>query len=168
MRQLTWKKWTTNPKGILALQSVLTKWAGTPYMPGQIVCQVGCDCVRFIAGILDELHGIDTFKNLPYRLSPSTSLHDRNEAIKSSRILISRYECTKLSGDEVQPGDVVVVRNGVGPGHVFIVGPTPNTLWHCINEAGACMTGFGWMNDQCHILRVWRLDRRESWGCQHS
>jgi hypothetical protein len=64
----------------------------------------------------------------------------------------------------LEPGDWVVTGPaGGGPGHAMVVGPRPNTLWHCNRGPGVCWTGIGLaMNDQA-IHRVYRFLDRNRW-----
>ena len=42
------------------LRRILAEWEGTPHMDGQQAKGKACDCVRFVAGVLDEMAGTTT------------------------------------------------------------------------------------------------------------
>ena len=131
-------------------------------MKGQKRKGAGVDCVRFVAGVMDELYGMkhDEGIRMPY----DTALHNRRGAISVVRFFVKRYEPITLRKENgeyvVQPGDVIVTKLGSNPGHVLIVGTEPNTVWNSIENAGVCKTGFGQMK---RVLRVWRPRDRGLW-----
>lgn len=98
-------------------------------------------------------------------IPPDTALHDPKKAVRAVRAIAGRYPNEIIRNGEVEPGDIVIVAVGKGPGHVMIVGPQPNTLWHCMQTAGVVRTGF---ENFGRVLRVWRGKDRHLWLRQQS
>lgn len=138
---------------------VLVSWSGTAYCSGQLCRGVAADCVRFVVGVMDEMHGYEALPPIK-TLPPDTALHDPRMAVRAVRAIAGRYPNDIVRGDEVEPGDVMVVAVGHGPGHVVIVGPQRNTIWHCDRGVGVSWTGFEQFR---RIMRVWRSRDRKSW-----
>ncbi|MCW8137308.1 MAG: hypothetical protein KIT58_00180 [Planctomycetota bacterium] len=144
-----------------ALARELRAWDGTPYMPGQQRQGVGVDCVRFVAGVLDELTGRQT----PIRtLPPDASMHDVARADEKARELVALYGAAPVDDGTLEPGDVVITgpRRG-GAGHAAIVGDERGVVWHAtrpfVHRAG--LRGIYALGHR--IWRVYRL-RDRAWG----
>jgi cell wall-associated NlpC family hydrolase len=149
------------------LQQVLDSWRGTKYANGQGLKGVRADCVGFVGGVLDELHGYDV-ENLPplERHAPDLAWHDPVEAARISVRISRRWPHCVLHPNLwfPQPGDVpllAVNAERIG-GHVAIMGARPNEVWHCADGSGVCFTGIGAVRQS--ILRVWRPLEKESWS----
>lgn len=147
------------------LQAVLASWEGTPWRAGQQLKGFGggVDCVRFVVGVLDELHGL----TLPpvARLPQDASLHDRAGMMAAAHAIRLRYphEVIDSKAALVEAGDVVVMRVGQagGPGHVAIAGTGGGReLWHACNGAGVIRTSLAAVTG---VLWIWRPTRKESW-----
>ncbi len=113
----------------------------------------------FVVGTMDELHGYEGLPSVK-TIPPDVALHDPMRAVQAVKAIARRYPNEVVRCDEVNPGDVVVVAVGNGPGHVMIVGPRPNTLWHCDRRVGVTWTGFERFG---RVMRVWRSKDRASW-----
>lgn len=145
------------------MERVLARWDGTGYMSGQQQPGKHADCIGFVFGVVDELYG----RPSPPRpsLPPDTAMHSREQALATIRTLRRLYAPNSpvLDGT-LEPGDIVVTGHAQGgPGHVMIVGPYRNTLWHCVNEIGVCQTGLGLAEGFETIFGVYRFDDRERW-----
>lgn len=144
------------------LASILAGWEGTRYMEG---CQAkggGVDCVRFVAGVLDDLYG---FARVPTdRLPQDIALHRPRSARAAMRKILRIYSPNvAVAGIAVQPGDVFVVgAPSAGPGHAMIVGPRRNTLWHA-TPIGVHYTGWGQYEGIATVHHVFRMADRERW-----
>lgn len=146
------------------LESILASWDGTRYMSGQQQRGVHADCIGFVFSVVDELYGRPT----PDRptLPPDTAMHSREQALATIKALRTLYAPnTRVTDGSIEPGDIVVTghKDG-GPGHVMIVGPYRNTLWHCVNEIGVNQTGLGFADGFERIFGVYRFDDREKWA----
>lgn len=142
------------------LAEVLAAWDMTPYRPGQQRRGVGADCVRFVAAVFDELLGRQTeITTLP----PDTCMHDPAKAAAAVARLRALFDSDEVLDGSMEPGDAVVTGPIVGgPGHVMVVGPQRNTLWHA---ARPCVhrTGLGGIYLLGHrVFRVYRL-RDRTW-----
>lgn len=139
---------------------VLESWAGTPYLPG---CSArgrsgGVDCVRFVVGVLDELYGVRTPVE---RLPPSTSLHNRAAAMRAMRVMVQAWPCEVIDpGEPPMTTDVIILRHGAGPGHVAILSPVPNVVWHSTYPSGVVKAGLGSLG---HVEAIFRLAELSRW-----
>lgn len=157
-----------NPARSWAIQQkigdVLSGWRGTPYVSGQQTKGEGADCIRYLAAFVDEMYG---HKRCPTeRLPQDYSMHTRAGAISVMRQILRIYpEMKKVHGETLEPGDVVVVGPAKGgPSHCMIVGSKQNTMWHAVQSAGVCQTGWGLMRDYQKVFRVYRFKDRHCWG----
>lgn len=134
-------------------------------MHGQGCRGVAVDCVRFVVAVLDELYKVPSdVKPVPV-LPPDASWHDPRGAMRVARAVARRYPNEEVVGDEVtaEPGDVLIMRTSTAvesPGHIAIVGPRPNTLWHANPGTGVVEAGIG---EAKHLLHVWRTKGKERW-----
>jgi hypothetical protein len=70
----------------------------------------------------------------------------------------------RIRDRNVEPGDIVVVgTHAGGPGHLMLVGPQPNTLWHCTESSGACMSGWGLPAFTSRVFAVYRILDKDRW-----
>ncbi len=145
------------------MEKILAGWEGTTYMSGQQLKGEKADCIGFVFGVVDELYG----RPSPTRdvLPPDTSMHSREKAIGTMRTLRRLYAPnTPVADGSLEPGDIIVTGHVQGgPGHVMIVGPRRNTLWHCNEGIGARQTGIGFISGHQIIYGVYRFDDREKW-----
>lgn len=145
------------------LERILASWDGTRYMSGQQQRGTHADCIGFVFGVVDELYG----RPSPPRpsLPPDTAMHSREQALATIKTLRRLYAPNSPVTDGfIEPGDIVVTGHAQGgPGHVMLVGPYRNTLWHCVNEIGVCQTGLGLADGYETIFGVYRFDDRERW-----
>lgn len=124
------------------LNSVLQAWKGTPYREGDMCRGAGVDCLRFGLAIMDEMYGTPT-RAIP-RVAQDASLHDEAQVRAAVREMVRVYGplVEVAEGAPVMPGDLVVTGpEGGGPGHLMVVGPDPNELWHSTRGIGVVMTG---------------------------
>lgn len=149
------------------LERALSRWERTPYESGQRFCQRGADCLGGVFGVIDDVDGRQRaqFPGMP----ADTALHNRRTAVRAVRELIRRYSPGRKlerSGGAfvVEPGDIVVTgAPGGGPGHVELVGPRRNQLWHALPASGFHQTGWGFLEQQL-LFAIYRLDDRERWA----
>lgn len=147
------------------LQAVLDSWQGTRYASGQGLRGRVADCIGFVAGVLDELHGYDLPP--PERHAPDTALHNPRLAAEITLRVSRRWPHRVIRGwdleyEPLEPGDVLICRVGRSPtGHVMIVGTRTHEVWHCDNGDGVCYTGIGQVADR--IIRVWRPTEKHTW-----
>lgn len=146
------------------LLSELQSWENTPYMSGQQSKGQACDCVRFITGILDFMFRIE--RTTPPRLHPDCALNSPKKAWEALHLVLALYPDEFIDirdEDFIEPGDFIVVgpENG-GPGHAMIVGPKPNTLWHCVFP-GVHWLGMQLIQKHQRIFRIFRVKDRTKW-----
>lgn len=140
--------------------AVLESWVGTPYHLSQQRKGEAVDCVRFVAGALDELYG---WTRAPIdRLPPDTALHDPQGAMAAMRAILRLYQPNEeVPLLDTEAGDVLVVGppHG-GPGHAMIVGARPATLYHA-TASGVQRSGL--LLPAGSSARLFRLLDREAW-----
>jgi hypothetical protein len=145
------------------IHEVLESWVGTPYMDGQNVKGVGCDCVRFVTGAIDELFGREL---IPIPKLPSDAcLHDREASMRVMRIILEKYQPLEdvLEEGTLEPGDIIV--NGPptgGPGHAMFAGVQPNTLYQATRQ-GVFRCGMQLSIQYSKIFAVYRCTVKETW-----
>lgn len=168
--------WTPgDPEIAAALAAELERWRGTPYESGQSFPQRGADCTGSVFGVVDAMDG--RARMAPPGFPHDASMHDRAGAIATVREIVRRYSpCHKVEPvrfDEegqacqptwyVEPGDIVVtgLRQG-GPGHVELVGPRKNELWHAQPSTGFVQGGWGFFQEQV-LYAVYRIEDKHRW-----
>lgn len=159
--RLTWTP-HPNPKIAANLERVLREWEDTPYESGQRLKGLAADCIGGVFGVVDELDGRPRAQHAG--MPNDTAMHNRATAIAAMRELVRRYQpAIKVEGREVQPGDIVVTGMiGGGPGHVEMVGPRKNELWHCVPSSGFHQGGWGLFAEQV-LWAVYRITDQERW-----
>lgn len=123
-----------------AIAAAIERWAGTPYCQGQASPGVGADCVGFLCGVLGTLYGVH-LSDHP-RKAADAACHDARASIELERWICDRLPVRYAIGAFVEPGDVLLARpwQAGGWGHVYVVGPRPQTLWHCVQGHGVTRT----------------------------
>jgi hypothetical protein len=166
--RLVWN--TGNIEIAAAMVSEIHNWIGTPYESGQSFPQRGADCTGSIFGIIDALDGRKRMK--PVGFPHDGSLHCRAGAVRTVREIVRRYSpCHKIEADEdglfqVEPGDIVVTGDqGGGPGHVELVGPNPNELYHSMPSVGFHQGGWSFLEQQV-LYAVYRIEDKHLWRQQ--
>lgn len=145
------------------LQAVLDAWAGTRYMPGQSCRGRVADCIGFVAGVLDELHGYEDPPPVP-RHANDVAFHNPRLAAQVTLGISRRWPMRAVRrGWEPEAGDVLLVRVGsLGTGgHAMLVGARPREAWHCDFESGVCYTGVEAVRPL--LVRAWRPTEKETW-----
>lgn len=140
------------------IESRLKAWQGTPYMSGKCCIGRGVDCVHFITAFCDDVFGTrHAYEPLPADMS----FHNKEGAEAGLRRMFRLYPCSKIEGDTLQPGDVVICGpTGIhgGPGHAMIAGK--DSLWHvdskCVCRAGLAIAQSG----TAAFKQIRRLDDR--------
>lgn len=144
------------------LEQVLQSWRGTPWLEGQR-CKGergGVDCRYFVAGVLDELYGVDHARALP-RVANDIGVNDARAGARAVEAMMALYPHTINRSGLAEPGDILIARRGMGPGHALIVGPRPNVAWHAMRGIGVTTIGPGRLSNL--VMRIYRMSRKESW-----
>ena len=147
------------------LSFVLESWRGVRWKPGGYLRMPGVDCVRFVACVLDDLEHTSIAPTLP-QLAQDIGKHQPDAAAIAADEMVRSWAPEFLRGDEVEPGDVIVTAGGKGgPAHALIVGPRPNTAWHCVPRSGVCCVGLGHIGMDAigRALRIWRPLNKAVW-----
>jgi hypothetical protein len=146
----------------------LEEWRGVRYVDSGM-SKGGIDCLRFVIVIADWLHGWDTSRLPPIPKKPKqTALHDPRTSFRIVKFVRARYPSEVVwhrkmlkEALDLKPGDCLLVRNQVHPGHGLIAGPEKNTCWHSINHpslphgGNVHETSLGWCF-QTGLLEVFR------------
>lgn len=145
----------------------LFRWKDTPYESGQQAEGLGADCIGTLIPIVESLRGIAS-EDLP-RLPPDSAMHDPESAREAMKVLLRRMEPHQklevpANGPmKVQPGDLFITGAPQGgPGHLAMVGPQCNTIWHATSGAGFHWTGWDFLTPQT-VIAVYRLTDRHEW-----
>lgn len=165
-------KWTALDAKIEdRIWEVMERWENTPYMAGMRTLKSGVDCVQLVAGVLDELYRFESRTEVP-RMSPDASEHSDMPGQKVVAALRRGYPCeqvpiTKLEVNEIEPGDIIVVKarhtNG-GPeryGHTMIASPRQGVALEAVPVAGV---QFGCVEATTGILAVYRMQEKHRWA----
>jgi hypothetical protein len=159
--------WEPLPAGIGSLSQIekaLERWRDTPYASGQRSAGYGADCIGFACGAVDDVDGRPRASDP--RVPADSCLHDPERSRAAVRRLLAVYEpwIEIPKGDPLQPLDFLVVGPaGGGPGHVILVGPRRNTLWHCTLSAGVHQAGWALGTGYEILHHAYRLGDRERW-----
>lgn len=155
-------EWRPLPEIEPRLQEVLHAWDRTPYHAGWQAPGLGVDCVRFVCGVLDALHGTSTpLATLP----PDAAMHDPKGAARTMRLIRKSFpEHETIRSGHLEPGDVIVAGPAVGgPGHAMIAGYQRNTIWHSTG-IGVQRTGLGFVcSYHSRVFRIYRHKDKRSW-----
>jgi cell wall-associated NlpC family hydrolase len=141
------------------IADILESWEGTRYLAGCQVKKAGVDCVRFVSGVLDELHGTST----PIaRLPQDASFHNKQLCQAALKSFLSRFDYEEIKNGQLQPGDVLIAGPiGGGPGHALIAGI--DCLWHC-NSKSVVRTGTVMVSGGAYFLKkIVRSLERDKW-----
>lgn len=143
---------------------ILREWRKTPYLEGSATRKRGADCVGFVVSVLDELHRYNR-QPIPRTAAQDAGLHGDEPGRLAMFELVKRYPHVRITAEDDKPiecGDAVVVRTGVGPGHVLIADANPAVLWHCVRPAGVVPAAAFDFIDK--IDSVFRSTEREKWA----
>lgn len=145
----------------------LRAWEGTRYRSGQRLRGVEADCIGFGCGAIDDVDGRPRAQSPS--LPPDTALHSPESAKNAVAAIRRLYSPAKrvISFDGVlkaQPLDILIVSSGGGgPGHMMLIGPERNTIWHCIQGSGVNQTGWSLLTGYENVFALYRLGDRERW-----
>ncbi len=150
------------------IHEVLESWVGTPYMEGQGVRGVATDCVRAVAGVLNDLFG---YVRAPLeRLPQDVALHAPDTARAALRRFLAIYQPHRRleRGEPVEAGDVLVAGYN-GPGHALIAGASQWSLYHATEFAGfhrAGRSAFAPAADgrPLQLFAVYRIGDKHKWA----
>lgn len=153
----------TTPALQARMERILAEWQFTPYGSGQSLKGVAADCIGFGCGALDELDG--RRRTVGAELPPDASLHDRKKSMKAvAKLRRLFHPAFRVRGRKVQPFDLLVAGPAFGgPGHLMLVGPRRNTLWHCSGGCGTDRAGWALERGYETLFAVYRLADREHW-----
>ena len=150
------------------IEKMLQSWEGTKYVSGQRFKGEGADCIGFGFAAIDEIDGRE--RAASPSLPADTALHNPDtarQAVKDIRRLYAPARLirpAKRGLTNLQPLDILVVGPSAGgPGHLMLVGPQRNTIWHCIQNSGVSRTGWGLTTGFERLQGVYRLGDRERW-----
>jgi cell wall-associated NlpC family hydrolase len=129
----------TNPELVDRLELSIGRWAGTPFIQGAAVPEVGVDCVHFVREVYRDC-GIDVAPagDIP-RYKLATGIFSDRSAVLAWLLdnPVARIHLKMMPPDaEVMPGDIAVLRQYRSAHHVGIVSPCGERVWHAAPGAG--------------------------------
>jgi cell wall-associated NlpC family hydrolase len=109
------------------------EWIGTPYRGWSCLKNIGCDCGMFIYGVYRAC-GLIPEIDIDRTYSIQAPLHQDRQEFEGR---FHRYfrEVQEL---ELQPGDIVLYRLGLGYNHAAIVLEWPSYIAHAEARHGVC------------------------------
>lgn len=144
------------------LAEVLKPWLDTPFMLGQCCRGVGVDCTHFVCAVLDELYGRTPPRPIR-RWQPGIGMQSVRGGAVVMREIVSLFPAARRARGALEPGDTVVLRYGRGPGHLAIVGPERNTIWHVPMGIGAKVCHAPLKMFLGRAVRAYRMTDRQNW-----
>lgn len=110
-------------------------WIGTPYMIGQALRGVGCDCVGLVRGVWSDVTGRPAPDAPPFRA-------DWHNAPGRPLVAAARAYLDPVALSEARPGDVVVLRvQGSREAHCGIL-ETDGQIIHAVETVGVVRVPF--------------------------
>jgi hypothetical protein len=147
---------------LLEMENILLAWQGTEYGSGQRCRGSAADCIGFACGALDDIDGRSRARDP--RVPADSCLHDPERSREAIRDLLAVYAPWEAVHGPLQPFDAVLAGPaGGGPGHVLLVGPRRNTLWHCSQALGVHQSGWAFGPGYESLHAAYRLGDRERW-----
>lgn len=160
-------RWEPLPSELDGVQDImlatLEAWRDTPYRSGASMRGVEADCIGALFGVIDDMDGRQ--RRQDSSMPHDTALHNTEAAIESVKALRRIYApAERLNHWLYQPGDLLVVGTTAGgPGHLMMVGPKKNTLWHCTSAAKFNQTGWALGLGFERLFGAYRIGDRERW-----
>lgn len=144
-------------------EQILAEWEGTKYRSGANSKGEVADCLGFGFGVIDELYR--RVSPAIERLPADTALHDPATARAALRVLLRIYQpAEEVTNGLVEPADILITQAPKGgPGHLMLVGPSRNTLWHCNAGVGVQRSGFSLPAEFAQVHSIYRFSDREKW-----
>lgn len=166
--KLQWSDGGLAPATAALLADILAGWESTPYADQQPARgpSGGVSCFGLVCAALDALYGrpCETIVGLPR----DSGLHNPEAARRAMHWFLRRYKVERVAGTNMQPGDLLVIGFGsdddteLKPGHVMLVGPRRNTLWHSTEDIGVHYTGLSLPQGMGHHS-TYRCTDRDQW-----
>jgi len=97
------------------LETILSEWKGTPYRHHCGVKGLGCDCIHFVARVVEELGLIKITKNMVPTYPKDWHLHNSRELL--SEAILKHLNVEKVGIDKLKDGDIVLMHYGKAASH---------------------------------------------------
>lgn len=120
------------------LKKVLDSWIGTPFRHQCGVKGLGCDCVYFVARILEEVGILTWHKDLIPDYSKDVPLHDSHELFEER--LLQNTKAEKVEFNDLRNGDVVLFHSGKAASHGAFY--FDGYMYQALNKVGVCKIRF--------------------------
>lgn len=140
-------------------------WLDTPYLKGQAVRRMGCDCVHWLPAIYAELFRMSSVPKIP-RLKGDFGVHSSEPGLRVVRALLKAFPCERVFDGTIEPGDCIGTRSGLKPsgpnriGHGAFVSATPNVIYQALPTGiKACS-----LESLKGLIRVYRPLNKEVWA----
>ena len=161
---LTWE--AGSPEVRAALERVIRPWENTPFMAGQCCKGVGVDCTHFVCAVIDELYGTTPPRPIR-RWKPGIGFESLRRGAEVMREIVSLFPAARRIRAALEPGDTVVLQYGRGPGHLALVGPERNTLWHAPMGTSSKVSIAPLKLFAGRVVRAYRMNDRQNWLNHH-
>jgi len=137
------------------LKIILDGWL-EPHTPFKHHCGVkglGCDCIHFVACVLDEMGIIKMTKNLIPDYPKDWHLHNTRELLGDGILKHLKVEKVSLSG--VMNGDIILSHFGKAASHSSIY--FDGYVYQSLNGVGVCKINFNEKKFRCRMKFAYRL-----------
>lgn len=122
---MRWVHWGRYARPI---ERIWGQWKHCRYRLNAANGPLECDCVNFVCGVLSELRQEQPYR--PEAMSGDAYLHVPAKANALVLELIRHYDCSLVTSDEIETGDIAIVRPGPlsGPMHAMMASHKPHQL----------------------------------------
>lgn len=117
---------------IQQLQQICEEWLGTPWRHQVAVKQLGCDCIHFVGGVMEEMELVKFSKVKVPNYPPDWHLHNTREMLLEG--LKREFNAVEIPLDKLEDGDIILFHYGKAASHAAIY--INGFLYHCIRPGG--------------------------------
>ena len=116
------------------LKKILDEWIGTPFRHHCGVKSLGCDCVHFVARVLEEVGLLSWRKDLIADYPRDWHLHNTRELLKEA--IERELDVEEVSLDSPMNGDIILSHYGQASSHTAIY--FNEYVYQAIDDIGVC------------------------------
>lgn len=120
------------------LKKVLNEWIGTPFRHSCGVKNLGCDCIHFVARVLEEVGALTWYKDMIPNYPKDWHVHNTRELMSEKIMETGNIKKIKLSA--IKNGDIVLFHYGKAASHAGIY--FNNYIYQSLCKIGVCKIRF--------------------------